>query len=156
MEKRVLFFRSFGPPAQFPSCRLLSVLLENPLMRPTIAIIGASTDRNKYGNRAVRAYARQGFQVYPIHPKADEVEGHRAYRSVSDVPVPRLDRISIYVPPGVGMQLLDEVAHKPANEVWLNPGAESPALVAHARALGLNVIQGCSILAIGVDPDELD
>jgi len=129
---------------------------EERFTKPTVAILGASTDRSKYGNRAVRAYARLGYEVYPVHPSAPEIEGHRAYRSVLDVPVPRLDRISIYLPPEIGLKLIDEIAHKPASEVWFNPGSESDGLVERAQALGLNVVQGCSIVDIGVNPHQLD
>ncbi len=121
-------------------------------MKPTIAIIGASTDRRKFGNRAVRAYARRGYQVYPIHPTAESIEGHQVYRSILEVPVEQLDRVSFYVPPEVGLRLIEEVAHKPVREVWLNPGADSPELIAKARALGLPVVVGCSIISIGEDP----
>lgn len=121
-------------------------------MKPTIAIVGASADRGKYGNKAVRAYARQGYDVYPIHPTAESIEGHQVYRSVLDVPVEQLDRISVYLPPDVGLKLVDEFARKPARELWLNPGAESPELIARAESLGLNVVVACSIVAIGESP----
>ena len=123
-------------------------------MKPTIAIIGASTNRRKYGNRAVRAYARRGYDVYPIHPRAQVVEGLRAYPSILDVPVAALDRVSFYVPPEIGLKVIDEVARKPVREVWLNPGAESAELIDKAEALGLNLIVACSIVAIGEDPQS--
>jgi predicted CoA-binding protein len=126
------------------------------MKKPTIAIIGASADRSKFGNRAVRAYARRGYEVYPIHPKAGTIEGHPAYPSLRDVPVAELDRVSFYLPPEVGLRVLDDVTRKSVREVWLNPGAESPELVAKARALGLNVVVGCSIVDIGVDPHVLE
>jgi hypothetical protein len=126
------------------------------LMKLTIAILGASTNRAKYGNKAVRAYARQGFDVYPIHPRAESIEGHKAYRSVLDVPVEKLDRVSLYLPPAVGLQAIEEIARKPPGEVWFNPGAESPELLARAEALGLNVVVACSILAVGESPGALD
>jgi predicted CoA-binding protein len=122
--------------------------------KPTIAIVGASANRSKFGNKAVRAYLRQGYQVYPINPRAEIIEGLPAYRSIADVPHDRLDRVSIYLPPAVGMQVIEEVARKPPGEVWLNPGAESPELIATARRLGLNVVVGCSIVAIGELPDD--
>src|SRR5262245_42275606 len=126
------------------------------MTQPAIAIVGASADRSKFGNKAVRAYARHGYAVFPIHPTAEAIEGHKTYRSVLDVPRPELDRISIYLPPHIGLALIDEIARKPAREVWLNPGAESPALLARARALGLNVIAACSLVDIGVDWRTLD
>jgi predicted CoA-binding protein len=126
------------------------------MSRPTIAIVGASNDRRKFGNKAVRAYTQRGYEVYPVHPRALRIEGHPVYRSVLDVPVPELDRVSIYLPPDVGMRILEEIARKPVRQVWLNPGAESPSLVAKGRALGLHLVLGCSIIDIGVDPHSLD
>jgi uncharacterized protein len=125
-------------------------------MKPTIAIIGASPQRSKFGNRAVRAFARLGYEVYPVHPTALTIEGHTAFRSILDVPVAELDRISIYLPPDVGLRVIEDVARKPAREVWLNPGAESPELIERARALGLNVVVACSIVGAGASPYDLD
>jgi len=126
------------------------------MAKPTIAIVGASANRGKYGNRAVRAYAHRGYDVYPIHPHAVSIEGFRAYRSIGELPVPGLDRISLYVPPAVGLQILDDLASKPAREIWLNPGAESPELIARAEEMGLNMVVGCSIVAVGASPDDMD
>ena len=117
----------------------------------TIAIIGASANRMKFGNKALRSYSANGYRVFPVHPKATEIEGYLAYRSVLEIPV-SLDRISIYVPPETGIGLLEDIAKKGASEVWLNPGSGGPDLVNRARELGLNVIEGCSILDIGADP----
>jgi predicted CoA-binding protein len=119
-----------------------------------VAVIGASNNRRKFGNRAVRAFTRQGYTVVPIHPHEREVEGLKAYGSVLDVPGP-IDMASFYVPPSIGEQVIEEVARKGIAEVWLNPGAESDALVARARALSIQPIVACSIIAIGQDPYDL-
>jgi uncharacterized protein len=116
-----------------------------------VAVIGASSDRRKFGNRALRAYVLQGFTVLAINPNETEVEGLRTYASVLDVPGP-IDMATFYVPPDVGEKVIDEVAKKGISEVWLNPGAESDALVERARALNIRPIQACSIMAIGEDP----
>lgn len=117
--------------------------------RPTVAVIGASTSRAKFGNKAVRAYLAHGFEVYPVNPNAREVEGLRAYASLDDLPLERLDRVSLYVPPHIGLQVLDQVARKDVGELWLNPGADAPEVVAKARALRLNVVRACSLVAMG-------
>lgn len=120
--------------------------------RRTVAIIGASNDRHKFGNKAVRAFRDEGWEVIPIHPGLCEVEGIPAYPTLGAVPHDHLDRVSFYVPPAVGLRVLDDVARKQVDEVWLNPGADSPEVVARAEELGLNVIQACSILDIGRSP----
>ncbi len=124
--------------------------------KPTVAILGASADRAKFGNKAVRAYLRQGYDVYPVNPKGGQIEGLKVHRSLAEVPLAKLDRISVYLPPRLGLAVHDEVAAKGGRELWLNPGSESEELVERAHALGLPPIQACSIVAIGVDPSELD
>jgi predicted CoA-binding protein len=123
-------------------------------MSKVVAVIGASSNRQKFGNRAVRAYVREGYTVIPINPHEAEVEGIKAYRSVLDVPG-SIDLASFYVPPDVGEQVIDEVAQKQIPEVWLNPGAESDALIARARSLSIRPIVACSIVAIGRNPYSL-
>jgi uncharacterized protein len=119
----------------------------------SVAIVGASQDPKKFGNKAVRAFADMGYEVFPVHPTLEEIEGHKVYRSVKEIPV-RLEKVSLYVPPQVGLRLMDEIAEKGADEVWLNPGAESPELVEKGEKLGLNLIQACSIIAGGKRPSD--
>lgn len=122
---------------------------------PTIAILGASTDHSKFGNKAVRAFVARGYTVYPVNPKADEIEGLPAYPSLAAIPADvRLDRISVYLPPAIGLKVLPEIAARGAGELWLNPGSESDELVAAAEQQGLNVIQACSIVDIGLSPSQ--
>ena len=120
-------------------------------MAKVVAVIGASSNRQKFGNRAVRAYLSQGYTVIPINPHEPEIEGLKSYASVLEVPGP-IDMASFYVPPEIGEVVIDEVARKQIAEVWLNPGAESDALVARARALSIKPIVACSIIAIGQNP----
>jgi predicted CoA-binding protein len=120
-------------------------------MGKVVAVVGASRHREKFGNRAVRAYQMEGYTVIPIHPREDRIEGLKAYPSVLDVPG-RIDVASFYVPPAVGERVIEEVARKQIPEVWLNPGAESDALIERARHLDIKPIIACSILALGRDP----
>ena len=119
-----------------------------------VAVIGASNNRRKFGNRAVRAYREQGYTVIPINPHEQEVEGLTAYASVLDVPG-RIDLASFYVPPEIGETVIEQVVQKGVAEIWLNPGADSDALIAKARALGVRPIVACSIVALGMNPSDL-
>ena len=120
----------------------------------TVAIIGASNDRAKFGNKAVRAFLQQGYTVYPVNPKQKSIEGLTAYASIREVPV-RPAMISIYVPPPVLLKLLPDIAARGCDELWLNPGTESDQVMAEAERLGLNVIQACSIVGVGLSPAHL-
>jgi predicted CoA-binding protein len=127
--------------------------MDNSRMK-TVAIIGASANRAKYGNKAVRAFLQQGYEVYPINPKAAEIEGLPVFKSVTEIPV-RPQMVSVYVPPAVLLDILPAIAAKGCDELWLNPGAESYEVLAKAEKLGLNVIQACSIIGVGVSPGKL-
>ena len=121
-------------------------------MSKTIAIIGASTDRTKYGNKAVRAFKQGGWTVYPVHPTAAEIEGIPCYASIKDVPEP-IDRVSMYVPPKIGKTMLADIAAKKSGELFFNPGSEDDEIIEQARAMGLEPIQACSIVNIGLRPE---
>ena len=117
----------------------------------TVAIIGASSNRAKFGNKALRAFEKQGFRVVAINPNEAEVEGHRAYASVLDFPEP-IDMATVYVPGDVGVRVMEDLAKKGVPEVWLNPGADDDAVVARAQELGLRTVIACSIIGIGETP----
>jgi len=121
----------------------------------SVAVIGASNNRNKYGNRAVRAYRAEGWHVYPVHPREAEIEGLPAFRSIVEIPGP-VDRATVYLQPAVTLQVLEEIARKGVGELFLNPGSESDAVIARAEALELLPILACSIVDIGRSPYDLD
>jgi uncharacterized protein len=122
-------------------------------MPRTVAVVGASSDRRKFGNKALRAFAHKGYTVFAINPHEREIEGHPAYASVLDVPG-TLDVATVYVPPEIGVRVMEELATKKVAEVWLNPGADGPAVIQRARQLGLATIQACSIIGIGESPRD--
>lgn len=114
--------------------------------KPSVAVIGASSDRSKYGNRSLRAHMACGYEAYAVNPKGGEIEGLPVYASIAEVPVGPLDRVTMYVPPQVGITLLEAIAAKGCGELWLNPGTESPELIEKATELGLNPIVACSLV----------
>ncbi|MCX7872235.1 MAG: CoA-binding protein [Verrucomicrobiae bacterium] len=120
----------------------------------TVAVIGASSNPSKYGNKAVRAFLKRGYTVYPVNPREEEILGLKVYKSILDVPA-RPDMVSVYVPPQVALRLLPDISRRGCDELWLNPGTESPEILAEAERLGLNVIQACSIVGVGLHPEEV-
>lgn len=125
-----------------------------PATAPTVAIIGASRDRSKFGNKSVRAHQAAGYQVFPVNPKDSEVEGLACVASVADLRIQKIDRVSLYLPPAIAVKVLDELASLDVDEVWLNPGVADAAVRERAAELGLNAIEGCSIVDLGMSPSE--
>jgi len=118
-----------------------------------VAVLGASTDHRKFGNKSVRAHRQAGWDVVPVSLSGDEVEGLPTYRKLAEVPGD-LDRITVYLPPPVTLELLPEIAARGAGEVWLNPGAADHQVVEAARELGIPAVEGCSIVDLGLSPSQ--
>jgi hypothetical protein len=118
---------------------------------PTAAVIGASNDRRKYGNKAFRALRERGFTVWPVNPTESEVEGAPAFKSIRDVPE-RPEMVTLYVRPEVVMKILPDIAAKGCDELWLNPGTDSDEVLRKAEELKLIVIQACTIIGVGMSP----
>ena len=118
---------------------------------PSVAVIGASSAPQKFGNKAVRAYLRQGWTVYPVNPNETTVEGLATYPSLADVPGP-VDRVSMYVPPSVGITLLDAIKAEGARRAVPQSRLRERRAGRAREALGLDPIQACSIVDIGERP----
>jgi predicted CoA-binding protein len=119
----------------------------------SVAVLGASNDRRKYGNKAVRAYQESGYQVFPVNLRESTIEGLPAYQSLDQIKEP-VNFVSLYVPPAIGLQALPAIAAKKPQELWLNPGSESDELIEAAADLHLRTVVACSIVALGLSPSD--
>jgi predicted CoA-binding protein len=114
------------------------------------AVVGASTDRAKYGNKVLRAYRQKGRPVMPINPKADTVEGLKAYPDLASLPEP-VHGISIITPPKVTLEVVRQAAALGIKHIWMQPGAQSDESIALAEEDGINTIGGdaCILMVMG-------
>jgi predicted CoA-binding protein len=114
------------------------------------AVVGASPDRAKYGNKVLRCYLQHGREVFPVHPREPEVEGLACSKDLTGLPKP-VRGISVITPPKVTEKVVEAAPAAGAEFVWMQPGAESDAAVARAEELGLTVIAGgpCLLVALG-------
>jgi predicted CoA-binding protein len=125
--------------------RIQSFLASGPF-----AVVGASTERSKYGNKVLRCYQQHGKEVYPINARAQEVEGLKAYPSLAALPV-KVKAISVITPPAITEQVVREAAAAGVAHIWMQPGAESDEAIRSAEALGMSVIAGgpCVLVVLG-------
>jgi len=114
------------------------------------AVVGASTDRAKYGNKVLRAYKQAGRDVVAINPKANEVEGVPAFPDLQSLPE-AVDAVSIITPPAVTEKIVEQAAEQGIRHVWMQPGAESDRAVELAAEHGMNTIAGdaCVLVTLG-------
>lgn len=122
--------------------------IEQFLASPAFGVAGASTSREKYGNKVLRCYLQHGKRAIPVHPKERAIEGAACVASVADLP-PEVKSLSIITPPPVTEQVVEAAIARGIRNVWMQPGAESPKAVERCRAAGLNVIaDGTCVLVV--------
>ena len=114
------------------------------------APIGLSSATKRYGPSSSAA-----IRFFRSILRGGTIEGLTVYRNLAEIPAGRLTRISVYLPPELTIKILPEIAARGCDELWLNPGSESPEVVTAAEALRLEPIQACSIINVGVDPSRL-
>ncbi len=114
------------------------------------AVVGASADRSKYGNKVLRCYLQKGRKAFPVNPRAKQVEGLDAYPDLASLPE-EVHGVSIITPPEVTERIVEEAAKAGVKRLWMQPGAESGLAVERAGELGLSVISGgpCLLVALG-------
>lgn len=118
------------------------------LSSPAFGVVGASTSRDKYGNKVLRCYLQKRRRVVPVHPREPVIEGVRCVPSVADLPAD-VKSVSIITPPAVTEQVVEQAIARGLENVWMQPGAESARAVARCEAAGLNVIgDGTCVLVV--------
>ena len=119
------------------------------------AVVGASRDRAKYGNKVLRAYQQNSLAVLPVNPTADEIEGLQAYPDLKSLP-DSVDGVSIVTPPDITQTVVEQAVELGINNIWIQPGAESEQSVMYARRAGANVIAGgpCILVALRYHENE--
>jgi predicted CoA-binding protein len=115
----------------------------------SFAVVGASQDREKYGNKVLRAYLASGRRAFPVNPKLDEVEGQSCYPDLVSLPDP-VHGVSIITPPAVTERIVEQAAAAGLRRLWMQPGAESDRAIKRAGELGLELIHSgpCVLVAL--------
>ena len=119
-------------------------LLRQPGVR--IAVAGASDNPDKFGHDIYRDLKRQGYQVYPVNPKRHTVDQDRAYPDLQSLPL-LPDIVNLVVPPASALAIAKEALQLGIEHLWLQPGAESPEVLAFLQENGFNYLAGACIMA---------
>ncbi|MCW8399685.1 CoA-binding protein [Legionella sp. PATHC038] len=114
------------------------------------AVIGASSNRGKYGNKVLRCYLQNGKKVYPVNPQEDQIEGLSVFPSVRDLP-DEVESISIITPPAVTEKVVEDAIHKGIKNIWMQPGAESNNAIQNCKQHKINIIAGGPCILIALD-----
>jgi len=114
------------------------------------AVVGASSDRSKYGNKVLRCYLQNGRRAIPVNPREGEVEGIATVPDLASLPEP-VHGVSIITPPTITERIVEEAAAAGVKRLWMQPGAESAKAVRRAEELGLSVIANgpCLLVSLG-------
>jgi len=129
-----------------PACRTLAQMgdtlddaIDAFFAGNSFAVVGASRDRGKYGNKVLRSYLQAGRRVYPVNPQGGTIEGRTAYPDLASLPE-RVHGVSIITPPHVTIGIVEQAARAGIRHLWMQPGAESDEAIRKAAELGLELI----------------
>src|SRR3972149_3871222 len=113
------------------------------------AVVGASANREKYGNKVLRVHQQNQLDVVPVNPRGGHIEGLETYPDLAAVPGP-IDGVSIITPPQVTEGVVAQAIRLGIKHLWMQPGAESDAAIESAEQAGANVIAGgpCILVAL--------
>lgn len=117
------------------------------LAAAAFGVVGASSNPEKYGNKVLRCYLQNGRRAVPVNPTASSIEGQRCVASVQDLP-DQVTSISVITPPQVTEKVVEQAIARGIRNIWLQPGAESPAAVAACETAGINLIADGSCLLV--------
>lgn len=120
------------------------------LTSPAFAVVGASVDRLKFGNKVLRCYLQNNKKVYPVHPNKISIENIKCIASVTDLPA-EVESLSIITPPAVTEKIVDEAIAKSIKNIWMQPGASSPLAIQKCQDNGINIIANgpCILVTLG-------
>jgi predicted CoA-binding protein len=114
-------------------------LISDFVNRRVWAVVGASQDRTKFGNRVFRSLSQAGYIVYPVNPKGGVVEGAEVFPTLADLP--RLPEVvDLVVPPPVTEQIVKEAHQLGLTRIWMQPGAESETAIKYCHEHGMQVV----------------
>jgi predicted CoA-binding protein len=117
------------------------------LSSPAFGVAGASTNRDKYGNKVLRCYLQHDKKAIPINPRAERIEGIDCVPSVAELP-DNVRSLSVITPPKITEAVVEAAIARGIDNIWMQPGAESPAAVAACQKAGINVIADGSCLLV--------
>jgi len=115
------------------------------LSRKSIAVVGATGKKDRYGYVIFRYLLDRGYRVFPVHPALKEIDGVKAYRSLSDIP-DTVEAVDIVVNPRVTEKVIDECIRLGIKLVWMQPGAESPAAIEACENNGIACIHDTCVM----------
>ena len=98
--------------------------IENFLASKKIAIAGVSSNQKKFGYIIFKELREKGFDVCPINPKLDSLDGVKSYKSVSEIP-PEYEKLFIVTPKEATDEIIIQAADKGIDHVWIQQMANT-------------------------------
>ena len=116
-------------------------------MAETVAVLGASSNPERYAYQAVTLLAEHGHRVVPVHPSGRPVNGIPCVPTLAAITDP-LDTITVYLSAKNATPLIDDILACRPRRVILNPGTENPELAARCTAAGIQVVEACTLVLL--------
>jgi predicted CoA-binding protein len=109
------------------------------------AVIGVSSNPEKYGHQVYKDLKEAGYTVYPVNPNIDEVLGDRCYHSLSELPE-KPDVVDTVVPPEVTEKIVEECKKLGIKRIWMQPGSESEKAIDFCNRNKIKVVHDLCVM----------
>jgi predicted CoA-binding protein len=120
-------------------------LIQEFMKQKKFAVVGATDNPEKYGNQIIKNLLGRDYEVYPVNPRLETVEGIKCYATLSELPI-KVDVVDFVVPPAATEAILKECLELGLDRIWLQPGSESEAAIKFCEDNNLKVVHDVCVM----------
>jgi uncharacterized protein len=120
-------------------------IVDEFVAQKSLAVVGISRSGQKFGNMVYRELKAKGYQVYAIHPEAEQLEGDRCYPNLAALPE-KVGGVVVVLPPAKTEEVVREAKAAGIQRVWMQQGAESAAAIEFCKQNGMQAVSGECIM----------
>ena len=120
-------------------------LIKEFMAQKKFAVVGATDNTEKYGHQILANLRKRDYEVYPVNPRLEAIEGMKCYATLSDLPV-KVDVVDFVVPPSATEAILKECLALGLDRIWLQPGSESETAIKYCKDNNMKVVHGVCVM----------
>jgi predicted CoA-binding protein len=119
--------------------------VENFLASKKIAVVGVSRNNRKFGNTVYRELKKKGYEVYPINPYAQTIDGDVCYPDITSIPE-KPDAVLLSISQDKTEAIVEEILDAGIDKVWMQQGSQSEKAIKFCEDNNIDCVSNECIL----------